>query len=73
MKRKDLLDGAKLLRQRKIEVDQISTGLAAKYVSDRRDGVEAAQASFDEWLDGDLDEDEAADLVGGEDADADPT
>jgi hypothetical protein len=70
MKKRDLLDGSKLLRRHKIEVDQISASLAAKYIADNRDGVEAAQVSFDVWLDSDMDDAEMEDLTG---ADENPT
>ncbi len=73
MKKRDLLDGSALLRRHKIDVDPVSASLAAKYVSDRRDGVEAAKVSFDEWLDSDVDDEEIEDLVGDETADQDPT
>jgi hypothetical protein len=72
MKKRDLLDGSALLRRHKIDVDPVSASLAAKYISDRRDGVEAAAVSFDEWLDSDVDDEEVADLVGDE-PDSDPT
>jgi hypothetical protein len=73
MKKRDLLDGSALLRRHKIDVDPVSASLAAKYISDRRDGVEAAAVSFDEWLDSDVDDEDVGDLVGADEPDSDPT
>jgi hypothetical protein len=74
MKRRDLIDGTKLLKRHKIEVNEIAAGLAATYLSDRRDGEEAAQVPFDQWLDADLNDDEVAALAAGsEGEEQDPT
>jgi hypothetical protein len=52
MKRKDLLNGAKLLKKYRIKVTEEAIGLAASYLSDKRDLKTTVE--FPQWLEEDI-------------------
>lgn len=68
MKRRDILEASKLLRQHKMQVDdQAALGLALGYLREKKDGE--TTATFSEWLDEEVEDDEDEDEGDG----ADPT
>jgi hypothetical protein len=69
MKRRDLLDASKLLRRHKMDPsDMAALGLAAEYLSEKKD--EKTTLGFQAWLDVEIEEDDDEDAEVVDDADA---